>query len=226
MKDRNLDISETAKLFGISPVTIQRWMHQGKIPFRLMGDKPFFKYREIRQWAKAHDLSLHEFGEIKPDADKSENLLAAAIKRGGIYRGIEGNDVWSAFEHALKALRFINTEQRKKVHDQLLSREEMASTGIGGGIALPHSRERMKLGLHESHISIIFLNSPIDFNAVDGEAVNIFFMMFTPDTRSHLNMLSRISQLMLNEEFRKILQDAEVEDEALLKTVADFEGHT
>lgn len=219
-RNKNITIREAAEFFGISQVTIQRWIHQGKIPFRLMGNDYFFKYSELKEWADNHDLLIHETNKmIPPDQGK----LSAAISAGGIHRNISGNDIWSVFDHAINSLNFIKESDRKKIHDQLLNREELASTGIGHGIALPHSRKRMNLDLNSAHISLFFLENSIDYNAIDGQNVDILFMMFTPDTQSHLSMLSIISQLLNNEDFLPILRKSNISNSELLKVIEETE---
>ena len=90
----------------------------------------------------------------------------------------------------------------------LLDREMLGSTGIGHGVAIPHGRLS---GLNE--ILLVFGRSPegVDFDAHDGEPVNLFFLPVAPEDSAglHLKTLARISRIVKNPECRKALLGAE-----------------
>ena len=90
----------------------------------------------------------------------------------------------------------------------LLDREMLGSTGIGHGVAIPHGRLS---GLNE--ILLVFGRSPdgVDFDAHDGEAVNIFFLLVAPEDSAglHLKTLARISRIVKNPECRQALLDSD-----------------
>jgi PTS system nitrogen regulatory IIA component len=75
----------------------------------------------------------------------------------------------------------------------LMAREAIGSTGIGGGIALPHPRNPIVLSVDKPIVSLLFLEKPIDFNAIDGKPVILFFLLISPTVRIHLHLLSRIA---------------------------------
>ncbi len=224
MKSKILTIRDAAQLMGISPVTIERWIHQGKIPFKVKGEAYYFKKAELVAWADAHDLQIRESQSGRESHDSDHLPLTRAIELGGIHRHVEGHDIWSAFESALSQLGFIDPANRKKIHTQLLNREEMASTGVGRGIALPHSRNRMELGLSGSYVPLIFLEKGIDFNAMDDNPVHTLFMMFTPDTQTHLKILSRISHILSDDSCFALINDESAGDEAILEAIRQAES--
>jgi len=90
----------------------------------------------------------------------------------------------------------------------LLDREMLGSTGIGHGVAIPHGRLS---GLNE--ILLVFGRSPegVDFDAHDGEPVNLFFLLVAPENSAglHLKTLARISRIVKNPECRKALLGSE-----------------
>jgi len=86
----------------------------------------------------------------------------------------------------------------------LKEREALGSTGIGGGIAIPHGK------LAElKDIVILFARSRegVDFAAVDGQPVQLFFLLLAPESAAgtHLKILARISRMLKNQEFREKL---------------------
>jgi PTS system nitrogen regulatory IIA component len=206
MGDKNkLTPADVAELLGLPLVTIQRWIHQGKIPVKTIEQEKYFKKKEILEWAIAHDF----FVKIQ-EQDKTANtgnLLSQAIKRGGIYFNLEGNDIYSVFENSINRLPFLAGADKNSLLNEFLNREELASTGIGKGIAIPHTRNRLDLGIADTIIPVIFLKNAIEFNAIDGLPVQVLFMIFTANTKDHLQILSKISYLMQHNSFVSSLQN-------------------
>ncbi|EET88663.1 putative PTS IIA-like nitrogen-regulatory protein PtsN [Clostridium carboxidivorans P7] len=96
----------------------------------------------------------------------------------------------------------------------ILAREEQFSTGIGDGIAIPHAKtSAVKVP------ALCFGRSKqgIDYESLDGSDAHIFFMIAASEGahNDHLDTLSRLSSLLMNEDFRKKLMEASSEDEIL-----------
>ncbi|MBN1829119.1 MAG: PTS sugar transporter subunit IIA [Deltaproteobacteria bacterium] len=90
----------------------------------------------------------------------------------------------------------------------LLEREKLGSTGIGGGIAIPHGK---MAGLDRLILSFGRSKSGVEFDALDGKPVYIFFMLMAPDNSAgqHLKALAKISKMLKDEEFRKKLMGSD-----------------
>jgi len=89
----------------------------------------------------------------------------------------------------------------------LLERERLGSTGIGGGIGIPHG----KLANLESLIMGFGLSRKgVDFESMDGQPTYLFFLLITPEnsTGLHLKLLARISRILKNDSFKKKLLKA------------------
>jgi len=97
------------------------------------------------------------------------------------------------------------------VLDALLAREQLGTTGIGGGIAIPHAKVP---NLEE--IVVFFGRSPrgISFDAVDNRAVHLFFVLLAPEDPGvpYLATLARLSRLLQQPELRADLLQAETAD--------------
>jgi PTS system nitrogen regulatory IIA component len=98
----------------------------------------------------------------------------------------------------------INPEELVKV---LMERERLGSTGIGGGIGIPHGKlkniDTLVLGFGLSR-------SGVDFESMDGRPTYIFFLLVTPEnsTGLHLKVLARVSQMLKSETFKQKLRSA------------------
>lgn len=91
-------------------------------------------------------------------------------------------------------------------------REEVLSTGIGNGVAIPHGKSGSVPALA---LAAGVTREPIDFDALDGRPVNLFFLLVGPESAAgqHVKALSRISRLLRRESFRLRLGEAASADE-------------
>lgn len=98
--------------------------------------------------------------------------------------------------------------------EALLEREELGSTGIGQGIAIPHGKSDSVSGV----VAALGISKRgIDFDALDGEPVHIFFMLIAPSKSAgiHLKILAKISRLLKDKFFRQALREAKSSQDAL-----------
>jgi fructose PTS system EIIBC or EIIC component len=86
-------------------------------------------------------------------------------------------------------------------------REEVLSTGIGNGVAIPHGRSS---SIPELALAAGVAPQPVDFDALDGRPVQLFFLLVGPEAAAgqHVKVLSRISRLLRQESFRERLVNA------------------
>jgi len=97
-------------------------------------------------------------------------------------------------ELSARAARLTGLEERY-IFDVLLQRERLGSTGLGQGIAIPHGKFA---GLKRIVGIFARLAEPIDFDAVDGDPVDVVFLLLAPESAGadHLKALARISRLL------------------------------
>jgi PTS system nitrogen regulatory IIA component len=89
----------------------------------------------------------------------------------------------------------------------LNAREDLGSTALGAGVAIPHGRVK---GLKQPSAAFMRLQAPIEFAAPDGEAVSILIFLLVPEkaTQQHLEILSSIAQLLSDADARQTLSSA------------------
>ena len=105
----------------------------------------------------------------------------------------------------------VNHEEVMRV---LLEREQLGSTGIGGGIGIPHGKLK---GLKSLVLGFGLSRKGVDFESMDGKPTHIFFLLVTPEnsTGLHLKLLARISKILKNDLFKEKLLGATDSDEIL-----------
>ncbi|MBN1141736.1 MAG: PTS sugar transporter subunit IIA [Deltaproteobacteria bacterium] len=96
---------------------------------------------------------------------------------------------------------------REEVVKVLLEREKLGSTGIGDGVAIPHGKLK---GLKDIFISFGRSRSGVEFDSMDGNPVNLIFLLVAPEESVgvHLKTLARISKLLKNASVRRRLCEA------------------
>ncbi|QHE51568.1 PTS fructose transporter subunit IIABC [Pontibacillus sp. HMF3514] len=110
-----------------------------------------------------------------------------------------------------QAGRLNNASEFKKAIEE---REEQSSTGIGEGIAIPHAKTS---AVNEPAIAFGRTPSGVDYNSLDGQPANLFFMIAASEgaNQTHLDTLSKLSTLLMDEGFRKELEQARTEDDVI-----------
>jgi len=196
-----LTIKDLTELLNISEKSIRRWIKQGTIPaYRIQGQYRFNK-SEILEWATARKLNLS--ANIFPEPEGVPVTgLTDALTAGGIFYRVNGSDKESALKAVVENMRLPDAADRLLLLQFLLAREDVASTGIGDGIAIPHVRNPLVLNVHDPMITLCFLEKAIDFLSLDGQPVFCLFTIAAPTVRTHLYLLSRLAFALRNPEFK------------------------
>ncbi|MGN0427094.1 MAG: fructose-specific PTS transporter subunit EIIC [Agathobacter sp.] len=95
---------------------------------------------------------------------------------------------------------------------QVYAREEESTTGVGEGIAIPHGKCD---GVKAPGLAAMVVKDGVDFDAMDGDPVSLIFLIAAPNTKDnvHLDVLSKLSVLLMNEDFTAALRNAKTVDE-------------
>jgi len=106
-----------------------------------------------------------------------------------------------------------NILDKKSVFTEVLERENIMSTGVGKGIALPHAKTNAIKGTIGA---LCTTKDPLDYNSLDGKPIQIAFLLLGEENNvgGHLRLLSMISRLMNIEAFREKLLKAKTSQEA------------
>ena len=102
----------------------------------------------------------------------------------------------------------------EKYRKGVYAREEESTTGIGEGIAIPHCKSDAVI---RPGLAAMTLPDGVDFESLDGQPANLFFLIAAPDTEDnvHLDVLSKLSVLLMDEDFTDGLRQAKSVDEFL-----------
>ena len=105
----------------------------------------------------------------------------------------------------------------------LQEREQLHSTGIGDGVALPHARNAL-VGLVDKPIVVVGRHDEgVAYGAIDGAPAHLFFLLIAPTVTQHLAILARLSRILRNPKLRKALLAAD-SAEKVISLISDAEA--
>jgi PTS system nitrogen regulatory IIA component len=203
-----LCVRDVSELLDVSEKTVYRWLGEGKLPgYRISGQYRFSR-AEILEWATANKLkvavgALHE----SEATDRPLPTLGDALHAGGIHYRMGGNDRESALRCVVEVLRLPDEVNREFLVQALLAREQLASTGVGDGIAIPHPRNPIVLHIDRPVVSLCFLERPVEFDALDGQPVQALFTLVSPGARAQLQLLSRLAFALRDAAFKAAVRE-------------------
>ena len=107
-----------------------------------------------------------------------------------------------------------NIKDKETYKQVVLKREEEGTTGIGEGIAIPHGKTE---AVSKSGLAAMVIPDGVDFQSLDGKPAKLLFLIAAPNTKDnvHLDVLSRLSTLLMDTDFRQALYDAKSPKEFL-----------
>lgn len=134
----------------------------------------------------------------------STKALAALLTDNNILLDLEIANKEQLFDAIEQLLQRRSEFSPTQMSESLKARERLASTAIGAGVAVPHSRVR---GLTHAHALYIRPRAPIPFDAPDGKAVAHIVVIFVPEqaTQGHLQLLAGVAELFQDSSFKEKL---------------------
>lgn len=125
---------------------------------------------------------------------------------------LQAQDKKGVIEELATPVAQVTGVDHKELVQVLLDRERLGSTGIGGGIGIPHGKLK---GLDSLALGFGISRKGVDFESMDGRPTRIFFLLVTPEnsTGLHLKLLARISRILKNDPFKERLLEAADKDE-------------
>ncbi len=132
--------------------------------------------------------------------------LAELIARDAILPAVKAGSKKQILQEIGARAREAYGLNTRLVVEGLLAREKLGSTAMGGGVAIPHARMK---GLKSIAGLFARLERPADFEAVDGQGVDLVFVLLAPEESGadHLRALARVSRLLRDTDLRKKLRE-------------------
>ena len=147
--------------------------------------------------------------------------VSSLITPESVFAGIKGNGKKQVLQELSSHLARVSGLSDRAIFETLLQRERLGTTGVGQGIAIPHGRIA---GLDRLIGLFARLARPVDFEALDGEPVDLVFVLLAPEDAGadHLQALARIARLFRGPAIAQKLR--QTEDPAALYAILTTEN--
>jgi len=232
----DLKIEDVAKLLNVSATTIRRWLQDGKIPAYRLNHQYRFSKAEIEDWVLSHRLSTGQTSpynaQAKGDKSVKEAHLSGGSQQFSLYRALNRGGVLTRVSKPNKeeAIRYATGQIAKNLSldsealtELLLDRERTQATSLGNGIGIPHTRDFF-LKNNQDSVSLVLLDKPIEYGALDRKPVHSMFFLFASDNKKHLHLLAKIAHLSSLRATLELLEKHPTKEE-FLKYVKDWESN-
>lgn len=216
----HISVRSAASALGVDEDRVYRWIKQGELPAIREGEDLRLDRAELFEWATARGMKV---APSLLEGEAGSGGLLEALSVGGIFRDLAGRDAASALRSVVDHLPLPSDVDRDYLFEVLRAREDLGSTGVGEGIAIPHVRDPLVLGVPRPSVSLCFLREGVDFAALDGKPVDTLFAIICPTVRDHLHLLSRLGFALRDEGFRAALGERR-SDAQILKALAAVEA--
>lgn len=205
---------------------IQRLADRGYLPGRKVAGQWRFARAEIVHWVEAQLPNWNEQQLAHLEGGKealSDRLVGGLLPEACVAVPLQARTKSSVLAELVQlAERSWRVYDAEAILKAVQAREEMQSTALPGGVAIPHPRRPLPDALGESVIAFGRTFSPIPFGGDRGGLCDLFFLVCCRDDRTHLRVLARLTRLFLQPGFLDNLRQAETA-EAALATLAEAE---
>lgn len=224
MSELKLTLSTVAESLAVSERTVEQWVQSRGLPAVHLNGQYRFNGEQLLAWATINGAKVSPELVAGVESESAATpSLADAIALGGVCRDLVGADKAAVLKSVVMQLPQLAPGERELLLQVLLAREELGSTGVGGGVAIPHPRQPIVLDVDRPLVTVSFLRTGIDFGALDNLPVHTLFMIVTPSTRLHLQLLSRLAFTLHDAAFKALLE-RRAEAAELLPVVRQIEA--
>jgi nitrogen PTS system EIIA component len=210
--ERLLTIKDVSETLQVNERTIHRLIQSGKIPATKVGNQWRFHPAQLEVWFLNGGEGEIANGNGSSNWENEDEFLIAAPDRTLL--DIEVYSIDALLGRMVDTLIDSGHLLQKSIFLQaVIERENHLSTGVGKGIALPHAWHPVNDLFHVPLIVGARLKTPLDFKAVDGELVDLVFLLCSPRNRMHLKLLANMASVAKDASFLSALRRADSSEE-------------
>jgi nitrogen PTS system EIIA component len=219
MENEMMDLDEVAVYLHRDKREVIKLADRGHLPGRKVGGVWRFARAEINHWLETQlpDYTENQLRALEmrdSRAEGQEPLITGLLGESSVAVPLAASTRASVLRELVRL-----AEQSWHVYDPeavlsaIRQREEMGSTALESGVAIPHPRRPIPSALGESVLAYGRTGSGIPFGAPGGALTDIYFLVCCRDQATHLRVLARLSRLLLQPGFVEELRTAETASE-------------
>jgi PTS system nitrogen regulatory IIA component len=211
-----LNMIQLAESFGVAEKTVEDWIRNEELPHMHDRGRLLFDRAQVAQWAAAHGLGAQAgFLAPAPSAAAASLQLEPLLRAGGIWRDVPSAGLPDLLEKVIGALPGVTPAVRQLLAQRFRARGGVTVAPVGGGFALPHPSHRIALGRDAGIVALIVLRDPLPLEepAADGVPVTRLLFFIAPSPRTHLELLGRLSRMLVRGPLRELVGNNVPEEE-------------
>ena len=203
---------------------VERMAQRGEIPCQKVGGQFRFNRAEITEWLQQRVGAMSDEHLAQVDAGmteqrqtpEDERIVSPLLRIEAVTTNLGSRTKDSTLRElaalAEKTGLVLNVQE---LAEAVLHREELHSTAMENGIAIPHPRRPLPYALAEPILAIARTTGGMAFGAPDGRLTDLFFLTASQDDRHHLHILARLCRMLYDEDFVAALRGAETPQEMI-----------
>lgn len=132
--------------------------------------------------------------------------ICELLRRGGVLHDVQGSTPQEIYKSACSNLEIPSEITREELYDALCDREQILTTAVGNGIALPHPQYPIIKDDSNQRVFVCYLKEPVSMNALDNKKVFVMFIILSSNVQSHLQIIAKLARLIRKETFKSALE--------------------
>ena len=223
MENEVMDLDQLAVYLHRDVREVSKLANRGYLPGKKVGGEWRFASSEINHWI---ETQMHAFTEEELTALERRGSATAVLAEPLVSSMLSESTIAVPLRASTRASvlkELVNLAEHSwqiyepdALHRAILTREELGTTALGSGVAIPHPHRPLSLKAQgESVIAFARTGRGIPFGAPDGGLTDLFFLVSCRDAVTHLRVLARLSRIMLRPGFLDELREAESASDAM-----------
>lgn len=215
MGNETMDLEQLAVYLQRDVREVSKMASKGHLPGQKVSGNWRFARAEINHWIERQlpaysDQQLTALETHGTTNDEQQPLVATLLSEATMAVPLPASTRASVLRELVRlAEQSWHVYDAEAIHAAIVQREEMSSTALPSGVAIPHPHRANKSALGDSIIAYGRTGSGIPFGAPQGGLTDIFFLVCCSDDRTHMRVLARLSRLLLRPGFCDDLRHAD-----------------
>jgi PTS system nitrogen regulatory IIA component len=222
-----LNLIQIAESFGVSEKVVEDWIRTEALPHTPDRGRLLFDRAQVANWAAARGLAA-QAGFLAPEnaAVATSLKVGPLLRTGGIWREVAPAEVREIFAQVVARMTGATPPIRQLLTQRLRAPGGVTFAPVGGGFALPHPSARVALGRDSGVVALVLLREALTLTEPGPDAVPLTSLIFfiAPSPRAHLDLLGRLSRLIVRGTWREAI-DRGADDEEIILAIARAENN-
>jgi len=221
-----LNLIQVAESFGVSEKVVEDWIRKEGLPHTPDRGRLLFDRAQVANWAAARGLAA-QVGFLAPQGpiDASTWKLESLLRAGGIWRDVPSRGVAELLDRIVGAMPGATAPIRELLRQRMRATGGLTIAPVGRGFALPHPSMRVALSRESGLVALLCLSDALATDEPVPDEVPLTRLIFfiAPSPRTHLDLLGRLSRLLLREDLRELLVRG-ASDERIFEALATVDA--